>query len=53
MQVGESKHQFTLDQTDVKDAQFLAGVRCEFLLIACLFGEMLPPYRKIQPSGGC
>lgn len=53
MQVGESKHQFTWDQTDVKVAPFLAGACCGFLLITCLFGEMLPPYRKIQPSGGC
>lgn len=47
------EHQITLDQIEVKDAQFLAGMGCSFLVSACLFSEMPALYRvRASPEEG-
>lgn len=42
-----------LDEIEVKDVQFLAGMGCGFLAVACLFSEMPAPYRvRSSPKEG-
>lgn len=36
---GVAEHQLTLDQTESKDAEFMAGMGCSFQVSACLFSE--------------
>lgn len=45
-----TEDQFTLNQIEVEDAQFLAGMGCSFLVSALLFSEMPAPYRGRSSS---